>query len=128
MSLESILLDQQTEIAKTIAAEAAGEGRIGMHAVTNTIGNRSASRKKPPIDIISQKNQYYGYTAKNRDKLYEQVKDIADDLAKKLLSGELEDITGGAEYFLQDDEPVRSWHGKKTIKIGNHTFYTEAGR
>lgn len=128
MSLRGLLLEQQTEVAKTLAAEAAGEGKIGMHAVANTIKNRSANRKKQPIDIISQKNQYYGYTAKNRDKLYEQVKDIADDLAKKLLSGELEDITGGAEYFLQDDEPVKSWHGKKTIKIGNHTFYTEAGR
>ena len=114
-------------IAKTLAAEAASEGELGMIAVANTIKNRASRKNKSLIDVVSEPNQYYGYTAKNRDKIYEQVKPIADKIADDLISGKLEDVTDGAEYFLLPHEKIRSWHGSKTKKIGSHTFYKEKG-
>ena len=111
-------------VAVTIAAEACGEGETGMQAVANTIQNRANSRNKTPEQIVTQKNQYYGATAANRHKLYSQCKAVADRLSKNIAS--LPDITGGAEYFLLPTEPVRRWHGDKTVKIGRHTFYKEA--
>src|SRR3972149_3419581 len=115
----------RTEIAKVIAAEAAGEGYEGMVGVANTIGNRSKSKKKLLMDVISAPNQYYGYTAPNKEKLYLQVKDQADEIADKLIKGQLKDNTDGAEYFLLPKEKVRAWHGDKTKTIGSHTFYRE---
>jgi len=115
-----------TEVAKVLAAEGASEGEAGMRAIASTIMNRMAGTNKNALDIVSQKNQYYGYTAENKDKLYKQVKDTADKIARDLVEGKLKDNTGGAKYFLLPKEKVRSWHGDKTVNIGKHTFYKEA--
>jgi len=104
------------EIAKVLAAEGASEGEKGMVAIANTIANRAKSRGKTPLDIVTAKNQYYGYTAPNKEKLYAQVKERADRIANDLVEGRLEDTTNGAEYFLLPNEKVRTWHGEKTIK------------
>lgn len=117
-----------TEVAKVLAAEGASEGEEGMRAIASTIMNRMAGTNKNALDIVSQKNQYYGYTAENKDKLYKQVKDTADKVARDLVEGKLKDNTGGAKYFLLPKEKVRSWHGDKTVNIGKHTFYKEAKR
>lgn len=118
----------EAEVARVLAAEGASEGRQGMIAVANTIGNRAKDSGKSLLDVITQKNQYYGYTAPNKEKLYQQVKKEADQIAKDLVAGKLVDTTGGAKYFLLPKEKVRSWHGEKTVKIGQHTFYKEAKR
>jgi spore germination cell wall hydrolase CwlJ-like protein len=118
----------RAELARVIAAEGASEGEKGMRAIASTIMNRSNSSGKTPLDIVTAKNQYYGYTAPNKEKLYGQVKDIADAIANDLIEGRLEDITNGAEYFLLPNEKVRSWHGDRTKTIGKHTFYKEAKR
>jgi spore germination cell wall hydrolase CwlJ-like protein len=116
----------RTEIAKVLAAEAANQGERGMIAVANTINNRSINRKQDLMTVISSPNQYYGYTAKNKDDIYAGVKDLADSIAEKLINGELEDITDGAEYFLLPNEGIRAWHGDMTTTIGDHTFYRES--
>lgn len=116
------------EVAKVIAAEAAGEGEEGMRAVASVIMNRANNKSKSPIDIVTSKNQFYGYTAKNKDKLYKQVKDIAYKLAEDIYSKKLKDTVKGAEYFLLPNEKVRSWHGEPTVKIGKHQFYKESNR
>lgn len=118
----------KAEIARVLAAEGASEGRQGMIAIANTIGNRAKDSNKTPLDVVTQKNQYYGYTAPNKEKLYKQVQKEADMIANDLVEGKLVDITGGAKYFLLPKEKVRSWHGDKTVNIGKHTFYKEAKR
>lgn len=123
---DKLMLKQ--EIAKVLAAEGASEGRRGMIAIANTMNNRAVDSGKSLMDVISEKNQYYGYTAKNKEKLYQQVKEEADKIADDLVEGRLQDITGGAKYFLLPNEKVRSWHGDKTVNIGKHTFYKEAKR
>ena len=109
------------EIAKVLCAEACGEGKIGMIGVANTIANRAKKWHKTPYQIITQKNQYYGYTAKNKNLLYHQCKHIALPLAKNILT--LKDITNGALYFRRKNEPIYSWHKIKTIIIKHHIFY-----
>ena len=108
-------------VASTICAEAVGEGCVGLYAVSNVITNRSKKWNKTPYEIVTQRNQFYGYTAKNREELYKQEKDYCDYLAKNLL--ELDDITNGALYFRRIDEKKQSWHMRFCIKIKNHLFY-----
>ena len=115
---------QEQIIAEVIAAEAAGEGERGLRAVACVIANRARAQHKTPYQIVTAKNQFYGYTAKNRHKLYLQVKPIVDKLAGDIMR--IKDITGGAVNFENIEafgEP--GWRkGKvKTCKIGRHTFY-----
>ena len=108
-------------VASTICAEAVGEGFIGLYAVSNAIANRSIKWDKTPYEVVTQKNQFCGYTSKNKEKLYNQGKDYCDYFSKNLL--ELDDITGGAIYFRKVGEKKQKWHLRRTIKIGNHIFY-----
>jgi N-acetylmuramoyl-L-alanine amidase len=122
------LMHEKMEVAKTIAAEAAGEGEKGMMAVANVINNRSISKGKSPSEIISEKNQFYGATAKNRDELYREVKPTADKMVEMMYQKKLVDNTGGAEYFRQPTEKIRKWHGEQTVQIGNHIFHKAGGK
>ena len=108
-------------VSSVICAEACGEGVIGMYAVANVIANRSRKYNKTPYEVVIQKNQFYGYTAKNREELYNQCGFYSDKLAMRIM--ELDDITGGALYFRKVDEKKQSWHLVRTIKIGKHLFY-----
>ena len=117
---------QTQAIAETLAAEAGGEGYHGMQAVANVIAARARQQHKTPYQIVSQRNQFFGFTSKNRRKLYLQVKKSADYLATNIMS--LPDITGGATCF----ENIRAfgkpqWTKKmiRTVTIKNHTFYKE---
>ena len=108
-------------IAQVIAAEAGGEGYQGMYAVANTISNKAKLWNKTPYQIVIQKNQYYGYTAKNRKILYLRVKLIADRLAKDIM--QLIDVTKGALYFRRPDELMFKWCKIETYRYKNHVFY-----
>lgn len=117
--------DSQAEtrtVAEVIAAEAGGEGPQGMTAVACVIANRARAQHKTPYQIVAAKNQFYGLTAKNRIKLYHQVKLIADRLARDIMK--LKDITDGALYFRNHKtEPVFKWCKILTFKHNNHWFY-----
>lgn len=72
------------EVAKVIAAEACGEGKFGMELVANVIRNRAVKWDMTPLQVVAQKNQFYGYTAKNKETLYEQCKNVATKLSQRL--------------------------------------------
>lgn len=108
-------------VASVIAAESCGEGRRGMLGVANVIANRAKRYKKDPYEIVIQKNQFYGYTSKNREKLYCQCRQYANYLAQNIMK--LDDITKGALYFRRFDEKKQEWHLTKTIQINDHIFY-----
>ena len=111
------------ELAKTIAAESASLGIQGMMATAHVMNNR-AGTSSTPYKEATRKNQFYGYTAKNRDKIYEGVKDEALRIADMLYNKQLgEDFTQGAKYFRQPQEKVQPWHKEQTITIGNHIYY-----
>ena len=116
--------DEQTDmVAKVIAAEACNQGEAGMIAVGNVIKNRVVAWHKTPYQIVTAKNQFYGFTAKNRDEIYQGCKKTADYVAANLMT--LPDITHGGMYFLLPYEHTRAWHGDKTVTIREHTFYKE---
>lgn len=109
------------DIAIVIAAEAGGEGYTGMYLVANTIRNRAVQQRKTPMEIVRQKNQYYGLTAKNRQNCYTAVKVSADYLAANVMK--LPDKTKGAIYFRQLKEPRFKWCKVETVRYKNHIFY-----
>ncbi len=113
--------DETQILAEVIGAEACDQGINGLRAVANTIKNRAIRQHKTPYEIVTAKNQYYGYTAKNRHEIYLTCKAQADYVAKNLMT--LPDLTDGALFFLLPGERVRVWHGKKTVTINSHTFY-----
>lgn len=115
--------DERVTVAQVIAAEAAGEGYEGMYAVGCVISNRAKLWHKTPYQVVTQPHQFYGYMAGNRDKLYRQVKPMADKIATELIEGRIIDVTGGALYFRRYDEPVFKWCKVRTVRIGNHVFY-----
>ena len=108
-------------VASVICAEAVGEGEVGLYAVSNVIANRARKYNMTSYEVVTQKNQFYGYTAENKEELYMQNKDYCDYLAKNIMT--LDDITREAIYFRRIDERKRSWHLVFTIKIGKHLFY-----
>jgi spore germination cell wall hydrolase CwlJ-like protein len=108
-------------VASVIAAEAAGEGWEGMYYVANVIDNRAKKENKTPYQIVTARNQFFGYTAKNRSKLYSQVKNDANKLAVGISI--IRDYTHGALYFRKYDEPRKPWHKVETLRYKNHIFY-----
>lgn len=127
--------DQDIYLAKTIWGEARGEGAQGMQAVGNVVLNRvkrggwyGASIK----DVVLRKNQFSCWNENdvNRAKIDKlSLEDLEDSgalgIARKLISGELPDITKGAtEYHRIDITPNWDWSKlEKTVTIGNHVFY-----
>ncbi len=112
---------QEIEVAKVICAESVGEGKIGMYGVSNVIANRCREYNMTPYEVVTKKRQFQGYTAKNKEKLFEQGKEVALELSKNIL--ELKDIVDGALYFKREEEKIQKWHKEMTIKIKNHIFY-----
>ena len=110
-------------IARVIAAEACGEGELGMELVAMTILNRATLRHTTPYKEATRPNQYYGLTAINSHKLYAQCKDSADRVASRLMNGYLKDEIDGAIYFRRPDEPMFRWCKIKTFRYLNHIFY-----
>lgn len=111
----------EIEIAKTIAMEACGEGFDGLYGIANVIANRSKQWNKTPYEVISQPNQFVGFTHKNRDKRFNECEEDSLYLAKHLL--ELKDITNGGLFFKRPEEKRQKWHKIKTITIKNHEFW-----
>jgi spore germination cell wall hydrolase CwlJ-like protein len=121
MTTSAYAMTETNFVASVIAAEAGGEGYKGMYAVACVIQNRMEMQHKTACQIVRQKNQFYGATAKNRLKNYNKVKEIADSIAKQI--GKLKDNTKGALYFRRPDERLFKWCKVMTIRVKNHIFY-----
>jgi len=116
-----LLTGTDKEVSKVISAEACSCGEEGMIAVAKTIQNRSEAWDKTYLEVVTQKNQYFGYTASNKEELYSQCGTISDSVLLRLKN--LPDITKGALYFRLPNEPVRAWHKTKTVTICGMDFY-----
>lgn len=124
-------------VAKTLWAEAAGEGRIGMEAVAAVIGNRTRLRWRDKRDEAEVCLDYKQFSCWNTGSpllvKMERVQRQPDaawsdalDIAQLLLAGRLADCTGGATHYhasamrrlpawARDVRPCRT--------IGRHLFY-----
>jgi len=114
---------QTVEVAKVICAEMCSEGSLLMQGVANTINNRMNVYDKSAYEIVTKKNQYYGYTNKNKNKIFKNIECRKTALYLATNIEQLTDITHGALYFRLDNESVRAWHKELTVKIKNVSFY-----
>lgn len=126
-------------LARTLWGEARGEGNIGMQAVANVVMNRVAHAEKKGRfwwgnNIIQVCQKPYQFSCWNRaDANFKKVSSVnesdmyfatAKRIARRVIIGTLEDITGGATHYHADSISPYWVKGEKPVnKIGNHIFY-----
>lgn len=127
------MTDDQTDyMARTLYGEARGEGARGMQAVANVIMNRvkaggwyGASIK----DVVLKPYQFSCWNSNDPNRniiLNATPAQLAQarNIAERVISGELPDITGGAvNYHAKSVSPYWAASMTKTATIGNHIFY-----
>lgn len=126
-------------LARTLYGEARGEAVVGMQAVAWVVVNRA--RRGPPrfpgtiLGVVTAKQQFSCWNKSDpnaalcrdvseRDPLFT----LALYAAAGVLSGEVRDMTGGADHYHAEwMKPFPAWSAKmhKTAKIGAHVFYKE---
>ena len=120
-------------LARVIWGEAEGEGAEGMQAVGNVILNRANIKKDKNIpELMFRKDQFSAIGDKDR---FNAMINLTPDnpqyiqaleISKKLLSGELDDITNGATHFYNPKTANMNYSWIKeypvVATIGNHTF------
>jgi spore germination cell wall hydrolase CwlJ-like protein len=133
--------DEMSELeilARTIEAEAASEEYDGKVAVGATIANRAASGKygKGIKGVILKRGQFSpwnswtGYAKGEQGKDMMKLKPSEDSYsaAQAILSGDYEDITGGATHYVNPEISTPNWldemMGRKrgTVQVGRHLF------
>jgi len=110
-------------VAKTIAAEACSEGPHGMMGVASTIKNRMDQRGLTAYEVVTELNQYYGFTHPNRDKIFSDPKCSGPALRLAKDIDKLPDITQGAIFFKTPEEKRQAWHKELTVIIGGLEFW-----
>jgi len=119
-------------LARVIWGEAEGEGAEGMQAVGNVILNRANIKDKNIPEVMSRKDQFSAIGDKNR---FNSMINLSPDnpeyiqaleISKKLLAGELDDITNGATHFYNPNTANMEldWIKQYPVvtTIGKHTF------
>jgi spore germination cell wall hydrolase CwlJ-like protein len=122
-------------LALTLQAEAGGEGELGMLAAGSVIANRAASGKygKGISGVIMKPGQfsawngvtgYYGGKGGiDMDKV--RPSSTALKVARDIISGNYEDVTGGATHYYNPKVASPKWGGEvgdNWFDIGNHRF------
>jgi spore germination cell wall hydrolase CwlJ-like protein len=122
-------------LALTLQAEAGGEGYEGMLAAGSVIANRAASGKygegisgvimKP--GQFSAWNSVTGYAGGEGGLDMDKIRPSESALkaAEAILSGNYEDITGGATHYYNPSVATPKWGGEvgdNWFDIGSHRF------
>ena len=138
------MASQIDPIARIIISEAGGEDLSGMKAVANVIQNRVSekgrgfAKQTTPFKVISAPGQFEGYKNKQYDTADKHPNwNEAKRIASQMLSGNLEDITGGATYYHNPrinpkskgqrffPRMVKEGVFAKGQDIGRHRFYKQ---
>ena len=116
-------------MADNIYHEARGESRSGKIAVANVVMNRAQSGKFPgtPCAVIYQRNRgtcQFSWVCTKTKVSFSSNYSEALDIARKVYTGKIGDITGGALFF-HSSYVAPSWSKTKrrTLRIGSHLFY-----
>ncbi len=121
-------------VASVIVLEAGGEGRMGMIAVTNVIGNRAFKKYGRKNDltlfkIASQKWQFSCTNGKTVAQVIARGKKhlmfaYALQLVRRMENNGLTDITDGALYY-HTVNVFPKWDGTmiRTCRINHHVFF-----
>ena len=121
-------------LARALWGEAEGEGSDGMQAVGNVIMNRVNRDSKYDADAQDIVMEYKQFSSVDDPVRLKAMMNLTDDnpeyiqaleISKKLLSGEMKDITGGATHFYNPKTAAKhSWIDKYpvTFKLKKHWF------
>lgn len=133
--------DDRELLAKTLEAEAGGEGLGGMVAAGAVIDNRNKSGRygEGIRGVIMKPGQFSawngvtGYASGQGAIDMDRVSPSADayEAADLILSGDYEDTTGGATHYYNPDVANPAWGqraGGDWQTIGNHVFGNADGR
>lgn len=134
--------DDRITLAKTLQAEAGGEGYEGMLAAGSVINNRAQSGKyggNNLRDVIMKPGQFSAWNSVTGyaggegglDMLNMQPSAEAMRATDALLSGSYEDPTGGATHYYNPAVATPKWGkqaGGNWQTIGNHVFGNADGR
>lgn len=129
--------DEVSIVARTLWAEARGEGRIGMEAVANVIANRERLRWRGASNaaaVCLARKQFSCWNDGDPNLVkMERVMRSPDadfleacDIARQMLAGHLPDRTDGATHYFASTLRTRpDWaQGRSPCRvIGNHEFY-----
>lgn len=127
-------------LARTIQAEAGGEGPQGMLAAGAVIGNRAKSGKYGAgvRDVVLAPGQFSAWNSitgyadgqGGLDMTGIRPSEDAYKVADQVLSGEYQDPTGGATHYYNPNVANPKWGvqaGGNWTPIGNHVFGAPAG-
>lgn len=120
------------DAVNTIIAEAAGEGPVGMLAVANVMRNRANVRGQTIGDVVRAPQQFTGFWTPGAKAVEAQrdptIRAEAEQILRGVLTGELQDPTGGADHYHADSvNPEWARGMPTTARIGAHTFYNSKG-
>lgn len=124
--------DQADYMARTLYGEARGEGARGMQAVANVIMNRVKQGGWYGASVKDVVLKPYQFSCWNENDVNSAIilnansaqLATARNIAERVISGELPDITGGAtHYHAKSITPYWAKSLTKTATIGNHVFY-----
>jgi len=123
-------------LARTLWAEARGEGQPGIEAVASVIMNRVAVKSwwgTGIVGVCTAPFQFYCWNGNDPNRVKLLQVDMHDDhffmcliVARQAIAGELPDNTNGAtSYKVSTLDWPKDWGAEvqPTIVIGHHSFY-----
>jgi len=118
----------ERDIINTLIAEALGEGPEGMRRVAETINNRALIRGLTPEQVVTQPNQYAGYSNPGPAAVRAMADPNAISAAEAAwqLAQQPGDPTNGADHYFNPNVVRPSWAQSMTPTgdYGGHSFYS----
>lgn len=130
-------------IARTLWAEARGEGREGLEAILSVILNRCGGDANKTVSVIKKPQaftcwkeytggwtdssyQFFEPSAIKTSKRHEAIWRMCNELASKYLAGQFESTIGNYNSYMNKEtagkKSLDAWGDKCDLKIGKHHF------
>lgn len=126
-------------LARTLWGEGRSEGAPGMQAIANVVMNRTKDPEfsRDPEQVATNAAHFAAW--KPTDPNYPKMQDVteadenfkaANEIARKALSRQLPDETGGATHYIRAGSKEPPWTKalQPTKAVGKHQFYRKPAR
>lgn len=111
-------------IAKTLYAEARGEGRRGLEYVASVINNRGVGDAEKCVEACLRPYQFSCWNGKSDIEVNRDSKEweLCLDFQTKIEAGTFKSITEAKHYYSSRIRMPKWARGKKSILVGKHYF------
>ena len=111
-------------IAKTLYAEARGEGRRGLEYVASVIYNRGKGDAEKCVKACLKRKQFSCWNGKSDIKVNRNSKAwrICVELQEQIERGTFKPLTKAKHYYANTIKTPKWAQGKQSVLIGNHYF------